>query len=297
MHRAHAGLGADRRAGRLAELEAERPEWRGWLRLLGAALEALDDSAWTEIAVERPAVRPAGAPLLDGAAIAVDARAATRWVRRLFAAAAEAREDGPAAIPDPNSVDALALLEAAVRQDTAGVARAAGTAPHAAAPLAQLAALPLLHACRSRLADEVETSWVRGYCPVCGGWPTLAELRGLERTRRLRCGRCGGDWSRPVLECAFCDETDHWKQPMLSSAGEEETRRIDCCRSCSGYVKTMTVLQPTPGWALALQDVSTVELDLAALERGYTRPDHPAYLLECRVVEARRAFALPWRRS
>src|SRR5438552_1345771 len=62
----------------------------------------------------------------------------------------------------------------------------------------------LLRACGRQLQTHIPSGWSRGYCPVCGAWPVLAELRGLERTRCLRCGRCGVDWQRPWLACVYC---------------------------------------------------------------------------------------------
>ena len=36
-----------------------------------------------------------------------------------------------------------------------------------------------------------EAVWQQGYCPICGGWPLLAELRGIELAQYLRCAACG----------------------------------------------------------------------------------------------------------
>ena len=65
--------------------------------------------------------------------------------------------------------------------------------PDALSAAAALAVMPLLQALRRRFAPAIDPRWSEGVCPVCGGWPMLAEQRGLERARRLRCGRCGGD--------------------------------------------------------------------------------------------------------
>src|SRR4030095_9508813 len=94
----------------------------------------------------------------------------------------------------------LLLLEAVACQDYGRIqtlAEVLGIDVQALAAVAQLLVLPLLQACGRHLASQVPAAWPHGYCPVCGAWTTLAELRGLEQARRLRCSRCGGRWGGP----------------------------------------------------------------------------------------------------
>jgi FdhE protein len=268
------------------------------VRLLDLALAAAEEPAW-EAAVPRPAPthpggeRPYDAPLLHGAVARVDARRLRRLVRDLereaAAAAAAAGEGAPARAPERargRRLDVVALLRGAIAHDAATLARVAKAAripePTLGA-IAQLAAIPLLHACGRSLRDQAPRTWSKGYCPVCGAWPTLAELRGLDRGRRLRCGRCAADWAFDVLRCPFCDEARHDRLGALLPEGEEQTRRVDACRSCHGYIKTFATLQPLPPRALALRDLGSVELDLVAREHGYARPEGLGYPLAITV--------------
>jgi Protein involved in formate dehydrogenase formation/Pyridine nucleotide-disulphide oxidoreductase len=182
----------------------------------------------------------------------------------------------------------LPLLEAAMCLDEARLeelAKADGVDPGALGALMQLAAMPLLHACGRSLAPQVPLDWSYGYCPVCGAWPTLAEVRGLERTHRWRCGRCGADWGLALLRCPYCGEGNHQRLGALTAEDEEATCTVDTCLTCRGYVKTRAVLQPTPPYAIILEDLATVEWDLVALARGYRRPTSPGYALGIRLVE------------
>jgi FdhE protein len=121
--------------------------------------------------------------------------------------------------------------------------------------------------------------------PVCGGWPTVAESRGLERARRLRCGRCGGDWAYPALRCPFCANDDHERLGSLVPEGQAEARRVETCSVCQGYVKQVATLRAWAGDEVALADLASVDLDLAALEHGFARPETAAWSLAVRVVE------------
>lgn len=251
----------------IAEARRRSPESEPWLGLLEAAIGDGENGAVWEAAV--PQLSPAAdravkAPLLVRAHITVDQRSARRLVRRLG-------ESGG---------DAIALLEAGVRQDD--------TDSPARRVVAQMAALPLLQACGRRLAAQLPPTWWEGYCPVCGAWPTLAEYTGLERKRQLRCGRCGTGWAIPWLRCAFCDETHHERLGYLTPETDEQMRKVEVCHSCKGYLKAVTTVRPLAPWAVLLDDVTTVHLDVAALERGYQRPERPGYALEARITGRRR---------
>jgi FdhE protein len=265
---------------RVAAVRRETPESDPWLKLLQAALAESETSAVWETAVPKPAAeRPAKAPLLSHIRIMLDARAPRGWVRRLLELAlpAEARK-----------IDAIALLEAALCHDDAridGLARSCGADPAVLRVAGQMALLPLLQACARALAPAVPAAWWEGYCPVCGAWPVVAEYAGLERKRQLACGRCGTRWAIPQLRCVYCDETDHDRLGYLTPEAGEQTRKVEVCNSCKGYLKAVTTVRPLAPWAILVDDLTTVPLDIAALERGYQRPERPGYPLECRIVE------------
>ncbi|HYK82728.1 MAG TPA: formate dehydrogenase accessory protein FdhE [Gemmatimonadales bacterium] len=272
---------------RLAEARGSSPESEAWLALLEAALAESEPGAKWQGAVPTPAPdRPIKAPLLAGTEITVDGRVTQAWVQRLLAHAAR---------PPARRIDGVALLEAAVNQDDArsdAVAATAGADPHVVRVVGQMAALPLLQACARQLASELPATWWEGYCPLCGAWPVLAEYAGLERQRRLRCGRCGTAWAVPVLRCAFCDETHHEHLGYLQPEGTDEMRKVEVCHTCKGYLKGLATVRPLAPWAILLDDLGTVHLDVAALERGLQRPQRAAYALDARIVAGRRRALL-----
>jgi FdhE protein len=270
---------------RLAAARRETPESEAWLGLLEAALGESENGAVWSAAVPKPAAdRPVKAPLLWGAQITLDGRAARGWVRGLLKRAA------PAATTNARSIDGLALLEAALCQDDARIdalAATAGAETQVVRVVGQMAALPLLQVCARAMARDVPPSWWESYCPVCGAWPVVAEYTGLERKRQLRCGRCGTAWAIPWLRCVFCDETHHENLGYLAPEEGDQARKVEICKTCKGYVKGLTTVRPLAPWAVLLDDLATVHLDVAALERGYRRPDRAGYALEARVGERR----------
>jgi len=208
-------------------------------------------------------------------------------VRRLLTLALPARA---------RTVDGIALLAAALCHDDDALdalPRAGGADPSILRVAGQMAVLPLLQACARGLGRDVPPAWWEGYCPVCGAWPAVAEYTGLERKRQLRCGRCGTGWAIPLLRCVYCDETHHDNLGYLTPEAGELTRKIEICNTCKGYLKAVTTVRPLAPWAILVDDLTTVPLDIAALERGYQRPERPGYALETHVVGRRRAL-LGW---
>ena len=265
---------------RVAAVRRATPESDAWLKLLEAALaESEAGAVWDAAVPELAAERPVKAPLLSNTRITLDARTTRGWVRRLLALAlpAEARK-----------VDGIALLDAALCHDDQALdalARSDGADPAVLRVAGQMAVLPLLQACARALAPDVPAAWWEGYCPVCGAWPVVAEYTGLERKRQLRCGRCGAGWAIPLLRCVYCDETDHDRLGYLTPEAGEQTRKIEVCNQCKGYLKAVTTVRSLAPWALLVDDLTTVPLDIAALERGYQRPERPGYALSATVVE------------
>jgi FdhE protein len=290
MHWPHAGIRRPRNVEiqeRVAVARRDNPESEAWLGLLEAALGESEDGAVWEAAVPTPAAeRPIKAPVLSQAQITVDGRAARGWVRRLLKLTPQV---------NPRRIDGLELLEAAVCHDDARIdalaaAGGRGAEPHTLRVLGQMAVLPLLQVCARGLTSELPPTWWEGYCPLCGAWPVVAEYTGLERKRRLRCGRCGTGWAIPLLRCVFCDETAHDQLGYLTPEAGEQTRKIEVCHTCKGYVKGVTTVRTLAPWAVLLDDLMTVPLDVAALERGYRRPDRPGYALEARIAARRRTL-------
>jgi FdhE protein len=230
-------------------LLASQPETAPWLGVLSAVLEEAADGSpgapWDAVAAATTlqTEHSPGTPLLAGARIPIDALLADRWVRRVLALAAEA---GPHAIglraaagDDPSGapLDTRAFLEAAVNADgdqLDALARSLDIDPDALAAVATLAVMPLLQALRRRFGSAVDPRWDEGRCPICGGWPHLTEQRGLERTRRLRCARCGGDWAQPGIRCPYCGVVGHEARGALVSEQDGEARKIETCSACRG---------------------------------------------------------------
>lgn len=155
--------------------------------------------------------------------------------------------------------------------------------------------MPMLHACRQAWTPLVPADWAEGYCPICGDWPALAKARGFDGQRRLRCGGCGEDWRTERLRCPFCGERDHERLSSPVSQGLER-QTVDVCDRCRHYLKAFAAQTPIRPEHVFLQDLATLALDVAALERGYRRPAAKGRRVEVIARPARMRTLLRLRR-
>ena len=234
-----------------------------------------------------------GTPILRGESVSLDrAVFAKRWraiSKRLSLGATGSvhhtrKEEGAAGPETRARVDMATLFdrgdwscEDAVREllsgDVAGIvsqAEAAGIAGESLKTVLRMTLFPVL--CQSSIQHQAlvqQCGWRVGCCPVCGSWPLLAEFRGLEQTRFLRCGLCAAGWEFPRLQCPFCTNRDHHQLGYFHVEQEEDKFRAATCEVCHSYVKIASTLEALDGPQLLVMDVATLHLDLAALERGY----------------------------
>jgi FdhE protein len=115
---------------------------------------------------------------------------------------------------------------------------------------------------------EALERWEQGYCPACGSWPSLAEFFYGERL--LRCAFCAATWRSAGERCIYCGTTDAQYRTVVPDRAKPG-RRLELCRSCGGFLKTLDVELVTPFPLVAIEDLGSSDLDQAALHHGFKR--------------------------
>jgi FdhE protein len=216
------------------------------------------------IPVPAPAITPALLALCD----ALEAGGAGESAAHIHAAVAGGQ------------IEPASLLTASLTRDQGAIRTGAvhrGLAPDLVWLIAELAVSPFAYLLQRMLfagqtAGELHTAldaWTRGYCPACGSWPAVAEVVGGHRT--LRCSFCSSAWELSTYACIYCGEHGG---PFVTAAPDEaqKDRRIEICSSCNGYLKTIDLPELSPFPLLAISDIETTDLDVAAMQHGYGRP-------------------------
>jgi FdhE protein len=172
------------------------------------------------------------------------------------------------------------LLTASLGRDQNAIRTGAvhrGLAPDLLWLVAELATTPFAHALQRSVLEHRQDAafaaacdaWGQGYCLACGSWPALAECAGGHRV--LRCSFCSAAWELNTYACIYCGEAG---DPFVTAAPDEERkdRRVEVCTACQTYLKTVDVHGLSPFPLVAISDMETMDLDLAAMEHGYGRP-------------------------
>lgn len=177
-------------------------------------------------------------------------------------------------------VDAGSLVAASLARDQSSVRTGAvqlDLAPDLLWLVAELAVSPVAHALQRTLfgtASAAElvaalAAWNHGYCASCGSWPALAEVVGGHRL--LRCSFCAAAWELTTYACIYCEESG---EPFVTAAPDvdRKDRRLELCSACGSYLKTVDVPAVSPFPLVAIADMETMDLDVAAIEHQYGRP-------------------------
>lgn len=165
------------------------------------------------------------------------------------------------------------LAEAAIASDPELIERLAdriGMTAAACRAVGNLLARPLLRAAAG--STPMPPGGAPGAeCPVCGRFVSMAFLLPDGGKRMLWCAACGSTWAAERLACPACGTADQGALGYLSIEGDS-ARRIDTCRACGGYLKTVDLRERGLTWTLARADLEllrSADLDLLAAREGF----------------------------
>ncbi len=130
---------------------------------------------------------------------------------------------------------------------------------------------PIFEAYASQLKGYVDQEmWWRGYCPICGSMPFIAEFR-EEGERFLACSSCSFEWRFMRLKCPFCETEDDKELRYFYAEGEGKAHRVDVCEKCKRYIKTLNIREMAGEVIPIIEDIGTLYLDVLAQKEGYLR--------------------------
>jgi FdhE protein len=137
--------------------------------------------------------------------------------------------------------------------------------------LAENSVRPIFRAYANELKGHVDQeTWQRGYCPICGAIPLIAELR-EDGARFLICSLCGFEWRFARLKCPSCGNDDHETLRYFYAESTGKANRIDVCEKCKNYVKTFDIKEMVGEIIPIIEDMGTLYLDVLAQQGGYVR--------------------------
>jgi FdhE protein len=242
------------------------PDFADALRLYGAIME-VQQSALDDISCPLRPLDPvdieagllSGEPLLDPRAVEIDGPAFRRVLAGICEAVERNSQGGFAlskeileweGLSDERLGRTRALVLEGSDLDFEPAGDTSGQDRKIARDLIWEGLAPFYRVCGRMLAYKLEqSSWQRGYCPVCGGAPLMGQYRHGDGLWIVECSLCHTGWNVQRAACPFCE----------GSQGSLDYLYIEADRSRSED----KILMP-------LEDIVTMDLDLAAKEEGLT---------------------------
>ena len=282
---------------RWRQILSERPDLgdaidlqRSLVAKLIAVGEELEQGDWTAVTIqptEAAAKLAAGIPLLRQLAFSPPMPRLDTVLREFCLQLAQGGAGEAAAhihqALQEGRIDAGSLLAASLSRNQRSIRTGAahlGLAPDLLWLVAELSVGPLAHILQrahlssDAIVQDAVAAWDRGFCPACGSWPALAETGTAPERHDLRCSFCGATWGLSGHRCAYCGDAGP-SFTTIASDDRRPARRLELCRGCERYLKAVETEHPIPFALLPVEDLGSSDLDVAALERGYTRPSLP----------------------
>ena len=122
-------------------------------------------------------------------------------------------------------------------------------------------------------AKEITTilgafDWEKGYCPICGSFPSIALIEEDGGKRFLHCSLCGHDWRFTRVLCPYCENDA--KQGMDYFYIEEKTQESAfVCEKCRKYLVTIYRAGNLFARDMDISAMSLIHLDMIMQDKGY----------------------------
>ncbi|MEE9910218.1 MAG: formate dehydrogenase accessory protein FdhE [Deltaproteobacteria bacterium] len=121
---------------------------------------------------------------------------------------------------------------------------------------------------RETTATLGEFSWEKGYCPICGEFPSIALIEEEGGKRFLHCSSCGQEWRFTRVVCPYCEKEA--QQEMDYFYVENKTQESAfVCDQCKKYLVTLYRAGRLHARDMDISAISLVHLDMIMQGKGY----------------------------
>jgi len=122
---------------------------------------------------------------------------------------------------------------------------------------------------RAVLAEQLANAgWDKGYCPVCGSFPSLAVIGEKIGERRLHCADCGHDWLFSRVICPYCGHEGQEGMNFFLIEDRPQEAAFTCDR-CRRYLVTLNRVSDLNERDLDVSAMGLIHLDLIMQEKGF----------------------------
>ena len=110
--------------------------------------------------------------------------------------------------------------------------------------------------------------WEKGYCPICGEFPSIALIEEEGGKRFLHCSSCGQDWRFTRVSCPYCEKEE--LQGMDYFYVENKTQESAfVCDKCKKYLITLYRAGKVFARDMDVSALSLIHMDMIMQGKGY----------------------------
>ncbi len=121
---------------------------------------------------------------------------------------------------------------------------------------------------RSQHIEWKGDNWEKGYCPVCGTFPSIAMIKEKIAERWLHCSQCGYEWKFSRVLCPYCEDQAYEEMPFFFV----ESKDKECayaCDKCKRYLITLNRMSDLIVRDLDISAISLTHLDIIMQGNGF----------------------------
>jgi len=110
--------------------------------------------------------------------------------------------------------------------------------------------------------------WEKGYCPICGEFPSIALIEEEGGKRFLHCSSCGQDWRYTRISCPYCEKET--RKDMEYFYVENKTQEAAfVCDQCKKYLVTLYRAGKVFARDMDISAISLIHMDVLMQNKGY----------------------------
>ena len=110
--------------------------------------------------------------------------------------------------------------------------------------------------------------WEKGYCPVCGTFPSIAMIKEKIAERWLHCSQCGYEWKFSRVICPYCEDEAYKEMPFFFVENKDKECAY-ACDKCKRYLITLNRMSDLIFRDLDISAISLTHLDVIMQKKGY----------------------------
>ncbi|HQG66909.1 MAG: formate dehydrogenase accessory protein FdhE [Smithella sp.] len=110
--------------------------------------------------------------------------------------------------------------------------------------------------------------WDKGYCPICGEFPSIALIEEEGGKRFLHCSSCGHYWRFTRVSCPYCEKEERKDMEYFYVENKKQEAAF-VCDKCKKYLVTLYRAGKVFARDMDVSAISLIHMDIIMQGKGY----------------------------